>query len=41
MCLGCYRTADEISQWFEAKPSTKLSILDNAQKRQQHYEKQA
>jgi len=38
ICMGCYRTRGEISQWREAAPSSKKRILANAKQRQQDYE---
>lgn len=38
ICLGCYRSSDEITQWFGASVDDKNEILDNAKKRQQNYE---
>jgi len=38
ICLGCYRSLDEITQWFGASVDDKNEILNNAKKRQQSYE---
>ena len=27
ICVGCYRSADEITEWFSATPEEKRSIL--------------
>ena len=27
VCVGCYRTADEITEWFSATPDEKRAIL--------------
>jgi predicted Fe-S protein YdhL (DUF1289 family) len=33
VCMGCYRTADEITEWFMATPEEKRRILRQAAKR--------
>jgi len=33
MCLGCFRTMDEIASWIELTDIEKQSVLLNAQKR--------
>jgi predicted Fe-S protein YdhL (DUF1289 family) len=33
MCLGCFRTMDEIATWIELTDIEKQSVLLNAQKR--------
>ena len=33
MCLGCFRTMDEIASWIELTDIEKQSVLFNAQKR--------
>ena len=27
VCVGCYRSADEVTEWFSATPDEKRSIL--------------
>ena len=33
ICLGCYRSAAEITDWFMADPAEKREILDRARDR--------
>lgn len=33
VCLGCYRSAEEITDWFMASPGEKQEILDRARDR--------
>jgi predicted Fe-S protein YdhL (DUF1289 family) len=33
VCLGCYRTADEITDWFMASQAEKRMILERARDR--------
>ncbi len=33
ICLGCYRSADELTDWFMASPGEKREILRRAQER--------
>ena len=33
ICVGCYRSADEIADWFMADPDGKREILSLARKR--------
>ena len=33
MCLGCFRTMDEIASWIELTDIEKQNVLLNAQKR--------
>jgi predicted Fe-S protein YdhL (DUF1289 family) len=33
ICVGCYRTADEITDWFMADAQGKREILERAQTR--------
>lgn len=33
VCMGCYRTADEITEWFMASDSEKEGILARARER--------
>jgi len=34
VCVGCYRTGDEISRWWEMENNEKQQILDKAQERE-------
>ena len=34
ICVGCYRSADEITDWFMADAQGKREILERAQARQ-------
>lgn len=34
ICLGCYRSAEEISNWFMSSNQERLSFLKNAYQRQ-------
>lgn len=33
VCVGCYRSATEITDWFMATPAEKRAILDRARER--------
>ncbi len=33
VCLGCYRTAEEITDWFMASAEEKRAIIERARKR--------
>lgn len=35
VCMGCYRSADEITDWFLASPGEKRAILARAWERMQ------
>lgn len=35
ICMGCYRSADEVTDWFVANADEKREILLRAQKRSQ------
>ena len=35
ICTGCYRSADEITDWFMASDEEKREVLRNAQSRMQ------
>jgi len=37
ICLGCYRSASEIGDWWQADPAQQQKILANARQRQQAY----
>lgn len=34
ICRGCYRSADEITDWFMASPAQKRDIVERARQRQ-------
>ncbi len=34
VCLGCYRTLDEINRWFQSSNQERLGFLKNAYLRQ-------
>ncbi len=33
VCMGCYRNAEEITDWFMASPQEKRAILQRARER--------
>lgn len=33
ICVGCYRTADEITEWMNGTNEQRLAILEKAQQR--------
>ena len=33
VCMGCYRTAEEVTEWFTATPEQKQRILQRAAQR--------
>jgi uncharacterized protein len=35
LCIGCFRTLDEIAQWSQAAESAKLAILAAVEKRRE------
>ncbi|WP_439107767.1 DUF1289 domain-containing protein [Congregibacter sp.] len=35
ICMGCYRSAEEITDWFVANPSEKLEMLKKAKERRE------
>ncbi len=37
ICLGCYRSATEITDWFMAGPAEKRDILQRARQRERDY----
>ena len=39
ICLGCFRSLDEITGWYEANRDARLRILEKAARRQQEHEK--
>lgn len=38
LCLGCFRTLDEIAAWAASSDSTRLEILAKVQKRRQEHD---
>lgn len=38
MCIGCFRTTKEITDWWDADPTRKLEIIANADKRKKKFE---
>jgi predicted Fe-S protein YdhL (DUF1289 family) len=38
LCLGCYRTIDEIAQWSRAADETKQAILAAVEKRRNEHD---
>jgi predicted Fe-S protein YdhL (DUF1289 family) len=34
VCVGCYRTADEITDWFTASPAEKREVLRRSRQRE-------
>lgn len=34
LCMGCFRTSDEIEQWWDKSPTEQQSIVDQAAQRQ-------
>jgi hypothetical protein len=38
LCLGCYRTIDEIAQWSRAADETKQAILATVEKRRNEHD---
>ena len=37
ICLGCFRSLEEILDWSKADKATRQQILINAEQRKQHY----
>lgn len=35
ICMGCYRSADEVTDWFMTTADEKRAILERAQQRRQ------
>ena len=33
ICIGCFRTAKEITEWWDADPTRKLQIIHDAEQR--------
>jgi len=38
ICLGCFRSLDEITQWTQVNTETRLQFLNNIKIRQQNYQ---
>lgn len=38
ICIGCFRSAQEISEWAPALDSEKLQIIENAKRRKSNLE---
>jgi predicted Fe-S protein YdhL (DUF1289 family) len=38
ICVGCFRTLDEIAQWSRASDNTKLAILAAVEKRRAEHD---
>jgi predicted Fe-S protein YdhL (DUF1289 family) len=38
LCIGCFRTLDEIAQWSRAADSTKLAILAAVERRREAHD---
>lgn len=38
-CIGCFRSAKEITEWWDADPIRKQEIVKNAEQRKQDFEK--
>lgn len=36
ICLGCYRSLEEIRQWYVCSDEEKMNIVENAKKRRAH-----
>lgn len=34
LCLGCYRTANEIEQWWDLSPEAQQKVVDAAAERE-------
>ena len=39
VCMGCYRSADEITEWIYTTDDRKLEILENCRHREMNYGK--
>ena len=37
-CIGCFRTAKEITEWWDADSNRKLEIINNAEERKRKLE---
>jgi len=40
ICLGCFRSLQEITEWGQATPDRRKTILDNCQSRKSRYKQQ-
>lgn len=40
ICLGCFRSLGEITEWGQATPDRRKVILDNCQNRRKRYKEQ-
>lgn len=40
ICLGCYRSMEEIRDWYKYSDKQKLKVLDNALSRRTEYDKE-
>lgn len=40
ICLGCYRSMEEIRAWYKYSDKQKLKVLDNALSRRAEYDKE-
>jgi predicted Fe-S protein YdhL (DUF1289 family) len=38
MCVGCFRTAKEITEWWDATPERKQQIVKDAEQRKIDFE---
>jgi predicted Fe-S protein YdhL (DUF1289 family) len=38
MCIGCFRTAKEITEWWDATPERKMQIVKDAEQRKKDFE---
>jgi predicted Fe-S protein YdhL (DUF1289 family) len=38
MCIGCFRTTKEITEWYDATNERKLEIIKDAEHRKKEFE---
>jgi predicted Fe-S protein YdhL (DUF1289 family) len=38
ICLGCFRSSKEITEWYNADAHRKLEIIQNAEQRKKDFE---
>ena len=38
VCIGCFRTAKEITEWYDANAARKIEIVKNAENRKIEFE---
>jgi len=38
LCIGCFRTAKEITEWWDATPERKAQIVQDASQRKTEFE---